>query len=94
MGVTVMVESKNVLHNGLQHLNIQSELSFSLRSDKHQNEDLKIIYHFFISHGTWEIWMLFSSSSLGYHQWIPRNQIRLSLLYIQHTNTLEESIEH
>ena len=42
LGVIVMVESKNDLHNGLKHLNIQSEVSFSLRLDKHQNWNLKI----------------------------------------------------
>ena len=34
-GVVVMVESKNVLHNGLKHLIIQREVSFPLPSDKH-----------------------------------------------------------
>ena len=47
-GLTVIVESKNVLHNGLNHLNIQSEVSFSFRSDKHQNYNLKVKYHFLV----------------------------------------------
>ena len=42
LGVIVMVESKNDIHNKLKHLNIQSEVSFSLRLDKHQNWNLKI----------------------------------------------------
>ena len=41
-----MVESKNVLYNGLKHLNIQSKVLFSFPSDKHQNWNLKIKYDF------------------------------------------------